>query len=538
MPTSFGDSIKRKLKINKDEKTIGPSIVDKNPIEYNKTESKERIDDKSLIDTIGSFSDAQSLKTIDKNSKISSEDEVFAFKKINNQGSLKQIKGEKGDGDASSVKSKRSIFSRLSLRKKTKKEESKTKGKPDTAPENPVEPSAVDTKNEPSKNDDVTSFKSKGSQAKQNKGEKNVDNASTISSLKNSKSSKSKSETKNSDDNKSISSTLGSIKSKFSFKKKDKKDVNDDNKSFKSILSKSKSETSKDTIKDDGKNKSINSKIDKIESEKPKDVNNDDDGENKSIQSSTKSKIDKIKSGKPKDINKDDDDDSENKSTKSSIKSKMGSIKSSEKTKEDKPLLKEEKNSIDKSDTFSFKKLNTPHTISSKIFDPSLKQEILADEFMPQTVIDEVVPDNSIIEPKVIEIVKEEDNESYSYAVKPSSIPIKPDQTSNVPFEPVQISESKLPANHEPPIENQVDQNKMYNINNGMINGRFEQMPVQMNPVEFVQQQIYTQPGYFSNASYLPLNTFQYYDQCPLLLDDLVLVTSVTNRTTCLGKSF
>ena len=121
-------------------KTDADSPNTKPPKDYSHTDSGDSSDEKTIIDTIG---DAQSIRSV----TISESDDVmFTFKKLNNQGSLKQIKGEKGDGDNKSIKSRTSsLRSKLSFRKKGKKDAKVNKDSeiPETKNDDVVKPSSI-----------------------------------------------------------------------------------------------------------------------------------------------------------------------------------------------------------------------------------------------------------------------------------------------------------------------------------------------------------------------------------------------------------
>jgi len=490
---SFRNSIREKLSLKSDKSKIKDPLDNKKPpIEYSQTDSEASIENKSIIDTIGSFSDAQSSKTGDKSE---SEDNMFTFKKLNNQGSLKQIKGEKGDGDSKSVKSRTSILSRLSMKRKSKKEESIAKDKLDARSVSTVKPSSI-----------------KSSTVSNKDGLKNIESASV------------KTENKKSDDAKSISSFRESIKSKIS---RGKKEDNGDNKSIKSssksILSKTKEKTPENTSKgmnDENKSlKSLNkSVVSKNDQEKSENATKDKNNENKSIKSSTKSTSSK------------------------SIKSKSDNI-----NKKDKPILEEYgENTDDKKDTYSFKKITDP-SISSKIFDPLIQPETMVEEVVPVIVKENVGSDNvDNIEPKVVEIVNDETNQSYPYSVKSTNPVDQPDK-----FEPVSLPGEPNPTNFEnnqtepvepvvviqnqniPPIENTVNQNaNNLNMNKTInMNTPLQQAPFQIG---FNQPQIFSQPQCM--PSFNPyLNN---YGQHPLILDDLILMNSFETSASCLEIRF
>jgi hypothetical protein len=109
---SVRNSIKGKLNKNDNSSKKKPTI------EYNHTDSEGNEDERSINDTIGSFSDAQSIKSRENSDQ---ESEFFIFKKLNHQGSLMQIKGAAGEDDTKSVTS-RASKSKVILRKKEKDE--------------------------------------------------------------------------------------------------------------------------------------------------------------------------------------------------------------------------------------------------------------------------------------------------------------------------------------------------------------------------------------------------------------------------------
>jgi len=331
-------------------KTDADSPNKKPPKDYSHTDSGDSSDEKTIIDTIG---DAHSIRSV----TISESDDVmFTFKKLNNKGSLKQIKGEKGDGDNKSTKSRTSLRSKLSFRKKGKKDAKVNKDleMPETKNDEVVKPSSI-------KSASISNAKI---------GDEKEDTKSLSKSIKARISKSSKEPKEKTDDDKDSDTIKGSIlsKSRKLAGKEPKEKTDDDEKS--SVISSANSRAKSETKKSDDR-KSVSSVRESL--------NGKDD--NKSVASSKKSK---------------------------SLKGIQG--EADEMTK-----------SNDLKDTYSFQKIKLNDNMSVNVFISSLDSKTVAEEPEPissQANIDIADNASANMEPRVIEVVKEETQENFPYSVK------------------------------------------------------------------------------------------------------------------------
>ena len=565
MPTSVKssrDSTKESLKSDRG-KTGGPLVSKSLPNEYTPANRETSIEKDSIIDTIGSFSDSESIKTGDN---TESENTIFSFKRLNNRGSLRQIKGEKGDGE---VKSKKSIFSRFSLRRKAKKEEKEAKKKSKgisastVKPSSDEQPTAINTGG--LENDKSTAVEDKNKE----------DEVKSVFSLKKSTKSKISSEKKEKkeidDEKKSVKSLTKSILSRKKKEKSDNenKENNEENPSTKSTISKFKEVKPETTAKaKDEDNKSIksatNSKLRKTEEKKSDKTVKDKNEEDKSIISSTKSTLSKIKEEKSDTTTKAKDEDNksikpstnskqdksetvgkdnygENKSIASSTRSTLLKSKQEKSDNENKndTLIQKKEDIEGKQDSYSFKKINADGTLTSKSFNPIPKQDLIIEESLPvDSVKNDALNNADNAELKSEEIDEKEAKISFPPTIKPIT---RVDQDGE--FEPKKLrsnAEQKheiLGKDHAESVEiknqTEINQPSIDTPNNhvdskNILYNHLEQAPFQISEIPFGFPKIIDQQQYLP-----PFNTC--LTLYPLVWDNLILVNSDQNSTPCLN---
>jgi hypothetical protein len=421
MPASIKNirsTIKQRLNKKSGNKTDADPSNKKPPIkDYNQTDSEDSLDDKTIIDTIGSFSDAQSIISMDKSE---SDDVMFTFKRLNNQGSLKQIKGEKGDGDTKSIKSRTSsLRSKLSFRKKDKKDvkQSKISEMPETKNDEVAKPSSIKSASISNAKDEKAKIGETLLDEQATNGKEDTKSLSSLKESIKSKMSKSSKQSKQkSNDDKDSDTIKGSIKSKMSKSSKESKQKSNDDKDSDtikgSILSKSRNFTDKEPKEkaDDERSSVLSSTNSRAKSETKK---SDD---RKSVSSMRESLNGKMSIGN-KAVKEEDD----NKSVASSRKSKLAKGMRGE---TDDMTMKEDESKLksndDAKDTFSFHKIKLNDNMSANVFISTLDSKTVAEEPEPISSQANVASDNTSpnIEPRVIEVVKEETQENFPYSVK------------------------------------------------------------------------------------------------------------------------